>query len=104
MRRKRGIAHGEPVSISHHIAGEEEFSWDGMTGFRANGVIVAKSEEGFEIAGKDLGLLGNATTGQILRGENIAYIDNADLAQTEWFGCRNVERLDTFSSVGLSEG
>lgn len=54
------------------LPGEEGFSWDGATGFSVNSVIVAKSEEGFEIQGEDLGLLGNATTGQILRCENIA--------------------------------
>lgn len=85
---------GSPYRLLTSLPGEEEFSWDGTTGFSVSGVIVAKSDEGFEIAGKDLDLLGNATTGQILRGENIAYIDNAELALTEWFGYRNVELLE----------
>lgn len=86
--------------------GEEEFNWTGTTGFSVSGVIVAKSEEGFEIAGKDLDLLGNATTGQILRGENIAYIDNADLALTEWLGYRSVELLENGNVfiAGLERG
>lgn len=50
---------------------EEDFNWDGTTGFSVSGVIVAKTGEGFEIAGKDLDLLGSATTGQILRSENL---------------------------------
>ncbi|MCO6060395.1 hypothetical protein NG726_27550 [Pseudomonas sp. MOB-449] len=83
------------------LPGEEEFNWDGTTGFSISSVIVAKSSEGFEIEGKDLDLLGNATTGQILRGENIAYIDNADLALTEWFGYRSVELLD-YGNVFIS--
>lgn len=88
------------------LPGEEEFSWDGTTGFSVSGVIVAKSEEGFEIAGKDLDLLGNATTGQIIRGENLAYIDNANMAMTEWFGYRNVERLENgnYFISGLERG
>ncbi|HHM5016621.1 TPA: phage tail protein [Pseudomonas aeruginosa] len=76
------------------LPGEEEFSWDGTTGFSVSGVIVAKNSEGFEISGKDLDMLGNATTGQIIRGENIAYIENADLALSEWFGYRSVEMLE----------
>ncbi|MFV3406443.1 hypothetical protein ACNFIC_21205 [Pseudomonas sp. NY15463] len=76
------------------IPGEEEFNWDGTTGFSVSGVIVAKTGEGFEVVGKGLDLLGNATTGQIFRGENIAYIDNANLAMTEWFGYRSVELLE----------
>lgn len=76
------------------LPGEDEFNWDGTTGFSVSGVIVAKHDEGFEVAGKDLDLLGNATTGQILRGENLAYINNADLALSEWFGYRSVELLE----------
>jgi len=75
------------------LYGKEKLSRDGTTGFSVSDVIVAKTAEGFEIAGKDLDLLGNATTGQILRGENIACIDNPDLALSEWFGYRNVELL-----------
>ena len=104
--RVRDVALGEPVSIAHQIAGEEEFSWDGTTGFSVSGVIVAKTSDGFEIEGKDLDLLGNATTGQILRGENLAYIDNANMAMTEWFGYRNVERLEngSFFISGFERG
>lgn len=76
------------------LYGKEKLSREGTTGFSVSDVIVAKTSEGFQIAGKDLDLLGNATTGQILRGENIAYIDNADLALTEWFGYRGVELLE----------
>lgn len=88
------------------VPGEEEFSWDGTTGFGVSGVIVAKTAEGFEVEGKDLDLLGNATTGQILRGENIAYIDNADVATTEWFGYRTVTHLENGNVLisGLERG
>lgn len=58
------------------------------------------------IQGKHLDHLGNATTGQILRGENLAYIDNANLAMTEWFGYRTVEQLENgnFFISGLERG
>lgn len=104
--RVRDVAHGEPVSIAHQIADEEEFSWDGTTGFSVSGVIVAKNSEGFEIQGKDLDLLGNATTGQILRCENLAYINNACMALTEWLGYQSVERLENgnYFMSGLERG
>ncbi|MDI3812023.1 hypothetical protein QK414_29300 [Pseudomonas aeruginosa] len=51
-------------------------------------------------------MLDNATTGQILRGENLAYIDNANMAMVEWFGYRNVERLEngSFFISGFERG
>ncbi|QLF20663.1 GTA baseplate fiber-binding domain-containing protein [Pseudomonas aeruginosa] len=65
-----------------------------------------QNSEGFEIQGKDLDLLGNATTGQILRGENLAYINNACMALTEWLGYQSVERLENgnYFMSGLERG